>query len=249
MGRLHDVDAISSVSGGSFAALYYALSCDAVDSECRDRSGWVRPRWNYLDITRHMETNYLLPFVATRYLPDHLALNLTTHHGSNDDLADVLSNRFLNETTRTLTFLDLEAKRPNLILNSTNMTQTRQWFDEMSDIPKPYQRPLSDEDAQQFAFMEQYFRRILSDLNKYPLRDALVASAAFPLIVDQPSLRHYRLRDLRELRPDARPSEVPSYVVLFDGGVHDNWCNRIPVVLAMPIPKHCRCVSNRCQDL
>jgi hypothetical protein len=61
------------------------------------------------------------------------------------------------------------------------MTQTRQWFDEMSDIPKPYQRPLSDEDAQQFAFTEQYFWRILSDLKQISFARCLGCLGSIPV--------------------------------------------------------------------
>jgi hypothetical protein len=103
-----------------------------------------------------------------------------------------------------------------LILNATNVTKSRPDFDNNSAIPAADHRPLTDDDALHFAFTQQYFWYLLSDLDTYPLKEAIVASAAFPLIIDRPSLRQYRL-------PKQDPGAPPKYVALYDGGVHDNF--------------------------
>ena len=221
-GITQDLDVVSSVSGGSFAALLYALSCDPGEV-CTGLRGARRPVWSYGEATSRMERNYFWAFVGKRFNPVHLYLNTTTHHGSDDDMADTVADRLLYQTAGDLTFSDLNPKRPNLILNASNVTRTRANFDLDFDIPYDAKRPLSDDDALHFSFTQQYFWRLLSDLNSFPLKYALVASAAFPVIVDRPSLRHFRLGDLEALQRGAPPYPAPSYLSLWDGGVHDNF--------------------------
>lgn len=230
-GLADEIDVVSSVSGGSFAALHYALSCDLADPDCASgKPGWRRPVWDYADATRQMDENYFWPFVGTRFRPDNLVRNIATRHGSADDMAEVVSARLLHDAGAPLAFADLNPRRPNLILNATNVTRSRPDFDSGSQIPHRFQRPLSDDEALHFSFTQQYFWRLLSDLDRFPLRDALVASAAFPLLIDRPSLRHYRMADIEQLRtggpkPSApgAPPDPPTYTSLFDGGVRDNF--------------------------
>ena len=85
----------------------------------------------------------------------------------------LVADRLLYQTAGDLTFSDLNLKRPNLILNASNVTRTRANFDPHSDIPYDAKRPLSDDDALHFSFTQQYFWRLLSDLNSFPLKYAL----------------------------------------------------------------------------
>lgn len=226
-GITDDLDLVSSVSGGSFPALLYALSCDPTDTACKPaHNGWTRPVWDYGDMTRQMETNYFWPFVGKRFLPSHLFANAVKHHGSDDDLGDTVADRLLRQDKGDLTFADLEPRRPNLILNASNVTRDRASFDQDSNIPYEAKRPLSDDDALHFSFTQQYFWRLLSDLNRFPIKYALVASAAFPLIIDPPSLRHFRKAEIDALKKPSStysPGITPEYVSLWDGGVHDNF--------------------------
>jgi hypothetical protein len=242
-GLLEDVDVVSSVSGGSFPAVLYALSCSS-DAECaslKTPEGFTRPRWlsgptgapndaafrdSYIDIRDRIHSNYFWPFFGRRFLPHHLYLNAVTKHGSSDDMMDVVSSRFLRDfdIEKQLTFAHLNPSRPNLILNATNSSRDRRDFEEQSDIPDIYKRRLTDDAFLHFSFTQQYFWRLLSDLDAYPLAEGVVASAAFPLIIDRPTLRHFRVDDLagRLPEPDS-PREYPRYVALYDGGVHDNF--------------------------
>ena len=111
-GLLREVDVLSSVSGGSFTALVYGLSCDPDDAACVDPPGWTRPRWRYEEMTRLTETDFLWPFIQTRFLPGHLFLNVMTYHGSADDMADVISARLQKDRDNPLTFSDLETQTP-----------------------------------------------------------------------------------------------------------------------------------------
>ncbi len=222
-GLAEHIDVLSSVSGGSFTAALYALSCDRGDLACPRRVGeWRRPVWDYAEISERLESNYLWPFIGRRLLPNHLYLNVATHHGSADDMADIVGGRLFQEQGGKLRFADLNPGRPNLILNATNTTQDRAALDQDASIPPERKRPLSDDDALHFAFTQQYFWRLLSRLDSYPLADAVVASAAFPLLIDRPSLRMFRHEDLEALRSGG-PMRTPSYVSLYDGGVHDNF--------------------------
>jgi NTE family protein len=197
-GLAEEIDAISSVSGGSFTAVLYALSCEPLQG-CTGADDW-RPKWDYANIRSWIETNYLWAFIGHRIRPDSLYYNLFRHHGADDDLANVVGTRLLRQTYRDLTFQDLNPMRPNLIINATNVTESRPDFDRNAPIPMTDRRPLTDDDALHFAFTQQYFWRLLSDLETYPLKEAVTASAAFPLIIDRPSLRQYRIEDLAAFR-------------------------------------------------
>ncbi len=222
-GLTQNIDVVSSVSGGSFTAALYALSCDPADkAPCTSPPDWVRPRWEYKDISARLEANYLWSFMGRRLLPWSLAENGYTHRDSADSLAETIGSRLLREPERRLRFADLNPQRPNLILNATNTTRDRAALDQDASIPENARRPLSDDDALHFSFTQQYFWRMLSRLDTYPLRDAITASAAFPLLIDRPSLRVFREEDLRALAGDGE-MRPPSYVSLYDGGVHDNF--------------------------
>jgi Patatin-like phospholipase len=223
-GIAKDIDALSSVSGGSLAAVLYALSCDPGHESCADgnRDGWKRPVWTYKEASEHITTGYLWPFAIKRVVSSLLLVNPRTFHGSDDDLASTLGDRLLKQGGSDLTFADLNPARPNLVLNATNMTRNRADFDQRSDISYDAKRPLSDDDALHFSYTQQYFWRLGSDLDRFPLKYAVAASAGFPLLIDAFSLRHYKLDELQALRGTPQKTK-PTYVSLMDGGIHDNF--------------------------
>lgn len=223
-GIAQQIDVLSSVSGGSFTAALYALSCDSLDTRCpRTEQGWTRPVWTYAEISKRLEENYLMPFLGRRVTPTNYVRNLVTHHNAADDMAAIVGNHLLQEPAGRLHFTDLNPARPNLILNATNVTRGRAAFDQDSGVPQAYQRPLSDDEALHFSFTQQYFWRLLSRLDEYPLGDAVVASAAFPLLIDRPTLRVYRPKEIDALAARSAPPHAPIYISLYDGGVHDNF--------------------------
>ncbi len=223
-GIAQQIDVLSSVSGGSFTAALYALSCDPLDKPCpRTEPGWTRPAWTYAEISKRLEENYLMPFLARRVAPTNYVRNLVTHHNAADDMAAIVGNHLLQEPAGRLHFTDLNPARPNLILNATNVTRGRAAFDQDSGVPYEDRRPLSDDEALHFAFTQQYFWRLLSRLDDYPLGDAVVASAAFPLLIDRPTLRVFRRDEVDALDAKQPPPHPPLYVSLYDGGVHDNF--------------------------
>jgi hypothetical protein len=220
-GLSDEIDVVSSVSGGSFIAAIFGLSCDP-KSECDGANAW-RPKWDYKYIRDKMETNYLWSFFGQRIRPDNLAKNILEHHGADDDLASVIGKRLLDEDDHELTFKDFNPTRPNLILNATNVTRSRPDFDTNAAIPEKDKRVLSEDEALHFSFTQQYFWRLLSDLDTYPVNRAITASAAFPLIIDRPSLRQYSPEEVEAIRGNRNPIGRPKYIALFDGGVHDNY--------------------------
>ena len=223
-GIAKDIDVLSSVSGGSLAAVLYALSCDPGHESCADgnRDGWKRPVWTYKEASEHITTGYLWPFAIKRVVSSLLLVNPRTFHGSDDDLASTLGDRLLKQGGSDLTFADLNPARPNLVLNATNMTRNRADFDQRSDISYDAKRPLSDDDALHFSYTQQYFWRLGSDLDRFPLKYAVAASAGFPLLIDAFSLRHYKLDELQAMQ-GAPQKTKPTYVSLMDGGIHDNF--------------------------
>jgi hypothetical protein len=87
-------------------------------------------------------------------------------------------------------FRDLNPERPYLILNATNGTK--------GDF------------GQVFTFTKEDFEeKLRSDISRYRLANAVMASAAFPAAFNYVTLRNFR-------------RDEPSYMHVFDGGNRDN---------------------------
>jgi predicted acylesterase/phospholipase RssA len=218
-GLLDDVDAIASASGGSFAALIYGISCDP--ERCMAGDAW-RFRWDDAELKKLKERNYSTAFWFTRFRPGHLLLNAATYHDAGDSMVHMLRSRLLDRKPDA-TFADLNPARPNLIITATNLTRNRetllQWGNE--DTESGYEARRRNA-AQHFSFTSRYFEALGSDLSRYELLRALVASGAYPLGVDPQTLRNYN--DTAPAPCDGWPKEsaCQSFVHLSDGGVHDN---------------------------
>ena len=106
------------------------------------------------------------------------------------DRSDLLANSFcdvlFSRDGRALTYSDLRPDRPRLLINSTDLQSGRR-----------------------FVFCNESFDGLNSDLMKYPLADAVAASAAVPVILHPVTLRDYSTR-------------FKQYRHMIDGGVTDN---------------------------
>ena len=215
-GVLDHTDMISSVSGGSFAAALYAVSCDP--PYCDEYKPGTRLRWEAGTSNEQAGANVLAPLFMKRYFPPDLIQRGLTHRKSSNVLAETIDWRILSDPDseekiewtesgfftwfRTapdesgpLEFRHLNPRRPNLVLNATNVTADRQYLESEADIPF-HQRRLKDKsDRAHFPFTDYYFERLLhSDLSRYPLGHAVAASAAFPAVMDYVTVGRFKLQ-------------------------------------------------------
>ena len=266
-GLLDQVDAFSSASGGSFAALIYSLSCDASSTDpldgCAANGDWKRPIWddtaNQTDQTakdpRNVRSLQAQGFLTTEVLrnirPDMMWRNIMTYHDTGDTMTSVLRERFIVDKPdgSALTFNDLNPARPALILNATNLSSDRldvilpEGTDHLNDLDASSLRVQFNNAALSFPFTRQYFWQIQANLPDFPLARALVASAAFPAIIDPATLRNYQVDPAAQKKEygeadcagttyalwHAIPlpqrnctNDHERFVHLTDGGVHDN---------------------------
>lgn len=154
LGLLDKVDAISSVSGGSLTAAYYCL---AGDNE-----------WTVGNIQRRMTHPFADDMWSVISKPWNLIALATTDWDRSDLLADAFNRNVFTRDGRVLTFGDLRADRPRLLVNATDL-----------------------QSGQRFVFVNEAFDTINSDLSKYPIGYAVAASSSVPLVLHQVTLRDF----------------------------------------------------------
>ena len=215
-GVLDHTDMISSVSGGSFAAALYAVSCDI--GYCDEDKPMTRLRWEAGTANDQAGANVLVPLFIKRYLPlDQIQRGLT-HRKSSNVLGETIDWQILSspfskqkiewtesgfftwfrtapDESGPLQFRHLNPRRPNLVLNATNVTADRQYLEAEAGIPGPQRRLKDKSDWAHFSFTDYYFERLLhSDLSRYPLGHAVAASAAFPAVMDYVTVGRFNPR-------------------------------------------------------
>jgi hypothetical protein len=93
---------------------------------------------------------------------------LATDWDRSDVLADSFEKTLFSRDGKALTFGDLRADRPRLIINSTDL-----------------------QSGKPFLFCNETFDQINTDLAKYPLSHAAAASSAVPVLLHQVTLRDF----------------------------------------------------------
>lgn len=222
---LDEVDVISSVSGGSFTAAYYALRGEAIFREFPDR-------FLYRQVQDELVGELLSP------------LNWPKLAGASYGRSDLAAEYYHRKLFDGATYATLIARRqrPFVILNATDMS---------TGTP--------------FAFIQDQFDLMCSDLAGVPLARAVAASSAFPGALTPLTFRNYagrcgyfqppwvqnaardhasRENPRRTARADNRlslaalapgsspgPEALPArpYLHLTDGGVADNLGLREPI--------------------
>jgi hypothetical protein len=109
-----------------------------------------------------------------------------TNWDRSDLLADSFTRVLFSRDGRPLTFGDLRPDRPRLLINATDLQSGRR-----------------------FIFCNESFNDLNADLSKYPIANAVAASAAVPVLMHQVTLRDYS-------------TKFKQYRHLVDGGVTDN---------------------------
>jgi hypothetical protein len=85
-----------------------------------------------------------------------------------DLMATAFNRTLFSRKGRTLTFADLRADRPRLLINATDL-----------------------QSGHRFVFANESFDSINSDLSKYPIAYACAASSSVPVVLHQVTLRDY----------------------------------------------------------
>ena len=201
---IDEIDVISGVSGGSFAAAYFGL-------HGRDMFATFESRFLYRDVESALK--------RAVFAPRNWGLLGSSNYARSDLVADWFDRNLFDRAT----FLDVARQRgASVIINATDITR-----------------------GAPFSFIADQFALICSDLGKFPLARAAVASAAVPVLFSPVSLRNYagscgyqmpgwvtqELLDApRETRRSQRAQLLSSYldakerpyIHLVDGGLADN---------------------------
>lgn len=190
---LKEVDAISSVSGGSLPAAYYCLSRDQADPSS---TNGVRQIWKETDVKTAMQKNFIRKWIIQWFMPQNFVRYWFTNYTRTDTMAGIFEHDLFGSSQlgSKLTFRDLNPERPYLILNSTDATHVE----------------TEDEDTfRLFTFTEQDFSEKLgSNINDHSVGHGVMASAAFPGAFNYVTLPNQ--------------TADSQFVHLFDGGAFDN---------------------------
>jgi predicted acylesterase/phospholipase RssA len=200
LGILGEVDAISSVSGGSLPAAYYGLSREPGDGAGPSAVTQVlqalrvaerdRPSWREADVKNLMKRNYTREWFLRWFLPQNVLRYWFTDFTRTDIMADV----FARDLFGAATLAELSPERPAIILNATNATEN-------ADRKKVYAT---------LTFTAEDFQDGLgSDVGSVRLARAVMTTAAFPGAFAYVNF------------PDRRGAER-RFVHVFDGGNADN---------------------------
>jgi NTE family protein len=267
---LKEVDAISSVSGGTLPAAYYTISRDpdeivsarirgginidlltedlktrvifnkdnkllgfkeimskeeikkvkeALDKECpeiREYDEKIVDRlqvlcekgkvisgrvWNRKHVKRLMSENYLLKWIINGILPESIIRIFFTEYTRSDIMAQTFADNMYDTKSNglDLKFKDLNPERPYLIINSTDATSG-----DYTRTTGPYKST--------FTFTHEDFSEIGSNIQRYEIARAVMASAAFPGVFNYVTLKNYNITG----KPKSH------HVHVFDGGTYDN---------------------------
>jgi len=202
---LHEVDVISSVSGGSIAAAYYCITGDSEGDPQPEPAPSGRV-WEPDGVRRLMRRDYQGRWIRNWFWPTNILKYWFTAYDRADIMAQTLADNLYDRpfTGTDLRFADLNPERPYLIINATDATQhtpQRAGPDGVQEAERHF--------GEVFTFTAPEFARKLgSDLSDYSIARAVMASACFPSVFSYMTLRDFR-------HPDR-------YVHVFDGGNADN---------------------------
>jgi NTE family protein len=193
---LSEVDVISSVSGGSLPAAYYTISTDPKEPSLYGRV------WDEATVTKLMQRNFISRWIGNWFWPNNIVRYWFTAYDRTDIMAQTFADNVFDTRPfgRDLEMRDLRCTRPYLILNAANATRA----------PAAESAPGNPSDKL-FSFTSEEFETIDSNLADYELARAVMASATFPGVFNDMTLRNF-----------AAPESRKRYVHVFDGGNQDN---------------------------
>jgi NTE family protein len=158
---LDEVDIISSVSGGSVTAGWYAV---------KGKAAGLSDDENKNDLLRFLRTGGTAELAWRGLNPVTLASYVLTPYQRSDVLADFFADRLFGDTTYSQVekLYRSDPTQPFVVLNATDLGR-----------------------ATRFPFTQNRFDLICSDLSRYKVADAVAASANFPIVFSPIGLRNF----------------------------------------------------------
>ena len=203
---LKEVDVISSVSGGSLPAAYYAISRD------ENVSDNVHKRvWNEGTVRNLMSRSYLTRLFLNFYWPANIFRYWFTAFDRSDIMSQVFADNLFDDPVSgyDYSFGDVNPERPLVLINATqgseSVTDARGCGLPENDIKMGFGQP--------FIFSGEFFRSLCSNLGSYSIARAVMASAAFPAVFPYMTLKNYSA---------SGGAESDRFTHIFDGGNYDN---------------------------
>jgi len=174
-GILQRADVLSSASGGSVAAALYAASCDdAQDCPATVNPDLRRTIWAESVVYPLLQQNFIDRWRLNCWRPENI-IRYTTYFDRTDVMAETFAETLFGTTRdseKSFLFRDLNPRRPYLVLNATNNTDS-------AAVPEI------------FRFTGQDFESIRSRLDLFPVAYGVAGSAAFPGAFHYVTLRNY----------------------------------------------------------
>ena len=225
IGLMKHIDMVSGISGGAFGAGLFGVSCGFSDSvavttdqtetnQCAEvnrgsvkspnlswMSGHSSSEPFYQRFTHNVFRDWVFDLL---FVPWHGWRTLVTEYNRTRVIADSFADGPYQLPHDDLPFglgsdgfefRDLNPKRPNIIIQATDMTMP----ENENEVP-----------GRCFRFTRETFARINSDLSQFPIADAVAASNAFSVLFPP-----YTLKDFSSDKKER-------YVHLQDGGIRDH---------------------------
>jgi len=202
LGLLDRADALSSVSGGSMPAIYYALEGHEYFSLVP--FGTQRIAFTEQEVKERFSPHYQLRFALRWLLPQNIVLYWLSSYNRTEIMFDVFDANLFHGAT----YADLkQGKGPKLLVNATDRDDLEHFI--LSDtISLPY--GLADLPYKRFVFADE--RVPGADLKPLPLSVAMASSSAVPGLLQNVTLAN----------PKSQPSGPQTYYHLMDGMLADN---------------------------
>jgi predicted acylesterase/phospholipase RssA len=190
-----------------------------LDTLCRQAPLTQLRDWQRDPVLELMRRNYLLRWFGNWLWPQNIARYWFTAYDRGDIMAQTLGDNLYGTRLigQDLGFGELNPTRPFLLVNAT--TATDQSGPGLSVDEYAF--------GSVFTFTEQDFRdRVGSDLHRYSLARAVMASSSFPLVFPSHTLQDHRPgareRHCETNRNDELKCTDRQYLHVFDGGNSDN---------------------------
>jgi len=113
LGVLKHIDFLSSVSGGSLTAAYFALD----GYQYSTLTGWDKISFNENELKDRLGRNFQLRYLGRWFLPWNAIRYWLTNFNRTDIMVDILDTNLFHGAT----FADLNPERPKLLVNASEM--------------------------------------------------------------------------------------------------------------------------------